>query len=219
MIIYLFTNKINGKKYVGQTVRPFEERFAEHRRKDSLLNRAFIKYGVENFDYEIIDTSSDVNELNKKEVFWIKQLNTKFPGGYNLCYGGGNTKGYLHSEIAKRRMSMTKKKLGSMKGEKNHFYGKKHSEETKEHLRNLWATGERKITPEWRDKIEANRHTVKVRNIDTGEVFNSIKEAADKYNTESTHITRVCRGGRKSCAGYRWEYLDNKTIPSQATEK
>lgn len=219
MIIYLFTNKINGKKYVGQTVRPFEDRFSEHRRKDSLLSRAFKKYGIENFDHEIIDTASDVNELNEKEIFWTKQLNSKFPNGYNLCDGGDNTKGYRHSEEAKQKMSTTKKRLGSMKGEKNHFHGKKHSEETKAHLRSLWTSGKRTITPEWRAKIEANRYTVKVRNIDTGEVFNSIKEAADKYNINRTHITRVCRGRRKRTGGYRWEYLDNKTIPSQTTEK
>lgn len=204
---------------MGQTVRPFEDRFSEHRRKDSLLSRAFKKYGIENFDHEIIDTASDVNELNEKEIFWTKQLNSKFPNGYNLCDGGDNTKGYRHSEEAKQKMSTTKKRLGSMKGEKNHFHGKKHSEETKAHLRSLWTSGKRTITPEWRAKIEANRYTVKVRNIDTGEVFNSIKEAADKYNINRTHITRVCRGRRKRTGGYRWEYLDNKTIPSQTTEK
>lgn len=195
--------------YVGQTVRPFEERFAEHRRKKkSLLSRAFNKYGIDNFEYEIIDKAKTVDELNSKEDYWIKKLNTKFPSGYNLCYGGGNTRGYNHTEIARKRMSMAWKERGAPKGKKNPFYGKKHTEETKEHLRELWASGKREITPEWREKIEANRYTVKVRNITTGEVFDSIKEAADKHNVEATHITRVCKGKRKSCGGYKWEYVD-----------
>ena len=219
MIIYLFTNKVNGKKYVGQTTRPFEHRFSEHRRKDSLLSRAFKKYGIENFEHEILDTASDMDELNEKEIFWIKRLNTKRPNGYNLCDGGDNTKGYRHTEEAKQKMSATKKRLGSMKGEKNHFYGKKHSEETKAHLKSLWTSGKRTITPEWRAKLIASQRTVKVRNVDTGEVFKSVKAAAEKYNVNPSNVSRACREKTRRAGGQRWEYPDDKTIPSQATEK
>lgn len=50
--------------------------------------------------------------------------------------------------------------------------------------------------------------TVKIINLDTGEIFKSIKEAAEKYNTQITHISRVCRGKRKRTSGYRWAYLN-----------
>lgn len=61
---------------------------------------------------------------------------------------------------------------------------------------------------------------MKVENLDTNEIFNSIKEATEYYNLkDSTHITRVCKGKQKTTGGYRWAYFidnNNKTIPSQA---
>lgn len=59
--------------------------------------------------------------------------------------------------------------------------------------------------------------TVKVVNLDTKEVFNSVNEAAKKYNIIPTHISRVCRGKRKHTGGYRWQYYSEyMTIPCEA---
>ena len=97
MIVYTFKNKINNKYYVGQTCRTFEERTKEHlRHNKTAFDKALKKYGIENFDYAIIDEAHDMDELNKKEIFWIKHFNSLAPFGYNLCVGGGNTKGYRH---------------------------------------------------------------------------------------------------------------------------
>ena len=47
MIIYKITNNVNGKIYIGQTVRTLEERLSEHKRKKvSLISKAFDKYGL-----------------------------------------------------------------------------------------------------------------------------------------------------------------------------
>jgi len=219
MIIYVFTNKVNGKQYVGQTVRPFEERFAEHKRKKSLLNSAFKKYGEDNFDYQIVDSAEDMDELNEKEVEWIQKLGCVSPFGYNLCYGGGNTMGFNHREDSKKKMSISKKVLGSAKGKKNHFYGKKHTDETREKMREAWRT-KRVMTGEAKQKLREAHVTKSVINLTTGMRFESIKQAAEHYGIEATHITRVCKGKRKSCGGYKWAYaeLNDKTIPSQAHE-
>lgn len=219
MIIYVFTNKINGKQYVGQTVRPFEERFGEHKRKKSLLNSAFNKYGEENFTYKVVDTAETIEELNRKEVAWIQKLGSVEPFGYNLCYGGGNTMGYNHKPESRLKMSMTKKNKGSAKGEKNHFYGKKHTEETRRKMREAWAT-KRVMTEEMKQKIREAHPTKPVINLTTGVIFESIKQAAEHHGITATHITRVCRGRRKSCGGYKWAYVEpnDKTIPSQAHE-
>lgn len=96
MIIYKITNKINGKIYVGQTTRKLYKRWNEHVKKKetnqsySILKSAIQKYGKENFTKEIIDIASDINELNLKEIKWIKDLNTLAPNGYNLTEGGLN---------------------------------------------------------------------------------------------------------------------------------
>lgn len=56
--------------------------------------------------------------------------------------------------------------------------------------------------------IPPDIHYKKVQCIDTGEIFISITEAANKYCIDAGNIGRVCRGERKSCGGYQWRYLD-----------
>ena len=53
-MVYLITNRINGKQYVGQTTRTLEERFSEHAQADSLLGRAIQRDGAENFSREVL---------------------------------------------------------------------------------------------------------------------------------------------------------------------
>lgn len=204
MIIYAFKNKINGKMYVGQTTRTLEERTNEHlRHNKTAFDKALSKYGISNFEYKVIDTATTIEELNTKEIYWIKKLNSLAPNGYNLCFGGNNTLGYNHRKDTKEKMRLAKK--GKFEGENNPFYGKKHTEETRKKMREAW-TDSRKEKLVQMTKTRKT-HTVKVRNVDTGEVFNSIKAAGEKYNIKPTHITRVCKGKRKTTGGFRWEYI------------
>lgn len=215
MIIYKFTNLVNGKCYVGATIQLFKERIRKHiQDKRGTLYPVIKEVGTENIKFEIIDTAETIEELNTKEIYWIDKLNTMSPNGYNLCIGGGTTTGYRHREDSKKSMSIKKSKM--YVGGGNPFYGKHHSEEAKERMR-IAKTG-RKLTEEWKKNI-ANSQKVKVVNLDTKEVFNSIKEAGEKYNVIPTHITRVCRGRRKSCGGYRWQYYSEyMTIPCEASD-
>ena len=87
-IIYLITNLLNDKKYVGQTTRTLEERFAEHAKADSLLGKAIQKAGVENFTIEVIEQCETQEELDKRETFWIANMDCKHPKGYNCTSGG-----------------------------------------------------------------------------------------------------------------------------------
>lgn len=98
MIIYKITNKINNKVYIGQTTRTLKARFDRHiqdsisNRLDTHFARAIRKYGKENFYIEQIDSANTQEELNKKEVYWIKYYNS-IKTGYNMAEGslGGNT--------------------------------------------------------------------------------------------------------------------------------
>lgn len=200
MIIYLITNNVNGKQYVGQTVRELDERLREHRRNTkSLIGKAFRKYGKNSFTIEVLHHTEEFEKLQELEMFEIESRNTKSPNGYNIVNGGQGSMGYKHSEESKSKMSMIKKE--SYKGDGNPFFGKSHSEETRKHLSEL-----RKgiYVHEGRD---INFRKVKVQNLTTGEVFNSVKEAAASCGAQPTHITRVCKGKRKSAKGYVWSYL------------
>lgn len=91
--IYKITNKINGKIYIGQSVH-IERRFSEHKvsshNPKSLIHKALNEYGIENFDFSIIDECEE-NQLDEKEIFYIKYYNSLAPNGYNVQFGGSDT--------------------------------------------------------------------------------------------------------------------------------
>jgi group I intron endonuclease len=106
MIVYKFTNKINGKIYVGQTIQALEKRVKNHIKESKKNNNrpilnAIKKHGIENFDIEIIDTALTHEELDIKEIKWIKELNCLTPNGYNVL-GGGQFKIKTTEEFGKR---------------------------------------------------------------------------------------------------------------------
>jgi len=146
MIVYVITNKINGKQYIGQTVQPLENRWSMHKSGSSGclgLKAAFAKYGVENFIIEQLCEVNSLEELNKKEREFIKYMKTLAPNGYNLTSGGEQVR---FSDESRKKMSesgkkrrpisdSTRKKLSECrKGPKNHNFGKKFSEEHRRKL-------------------------------------------------------------------------------------
>lgn len=123
MYIYKITNDINDKIYVGQTIRPIEERFHRHiqealsNKLDTHFARAIREYGPEHFFVTCIDTASSKEELNQKEIYWIKYYNS-FEEGYNSTFGGegGNT----YCKKSQKEMDNIKEKIRETKiGGKN----------------------------------------------------------------------------------------------------
>ena len=98
-IIYLIVNLINGKKYVGQTYQKLEERIKQHVSciKKRGVDLAIQEYGIDNFSYEIIE-ECPIEKLDEREIFWIAELNTRFPNGYNLTNGGSGISRIYSSE-------------------------------------------------------------------------------------------------------------------------
>lgn len=90
--IYMITNKLDGNKYIGQTSRDIDTRFAEHcseTRGHSKLHNAIQKYGWQNFKVEEIEEVPN-NKLDEREQYWIQHYNT-YHNGYNLTLGGFQT--------------------------------------------------------------------------------------------------------------------------------
>lgn len=155
MFIYLITNKINGKQYVGQTSKSIKQRWSVHinAKNNTFIYRAIKKYGKENFHIDQIDTADSTNELDWKEIYYIKILNTLAPNGYNLTTGGESRIGSSNpfygkktTEENKRKTSERTKKLfkdpknhpmygRDRSGCKNPMYGKNQIEEAKEKIR------------------------------------------------------------------------------------
>jgi group I intron endonuclease len=211
MIIYKLQNNRSGKIYIGQTTRSLDTRIREHfRQKKSPISKALRSVGLNGFTATVIDHAHSHEELDEKERFWITHYDCIVPNGYNICTGGEGARGWhpTDEQRAKMRQSHIGKVTGAKNpmygktGELNHFYGKKHSEKTRakmsEHAK------QRNLT------YGRNPRARKVQCINTGEVFNSVKEAAEKYGLSRTGVNNCCIGYRNSCHGYRWRYVDGE---------
>jgi group I intron endonuclease len=146
MIIYKAENKTNGKVYIGQTIQGLNDRIGDHFRKafvhriKGIFQSAIRKYGINGFDWKIIDHAKTRSGLNKKEIYWIKHYkSTDKEHGYNSTFGGNQPifteeikKKIGDSQRGMKRTDEFKKKISNAtKGEKNPFYGKRHSKESK----------------------------------------------------------------------------------------
>lgn len=168
-IIYCVKNKINGKVYVGQTIKSLEKRKRRHERaivqkKPIKGNRIFAlalrKYGADAFEWSILKECQNFVELNEQEMYFIKLLNANnSKHGYNNAPGGN---GYVpekhshkHTEESKLKISLKvkeslknpetilRKKLANEK-----YWSKQEShEKLSKTIKELWQD------PKYRDKI------------------------------------------------------------------
>lgn len=206
--IYMYTNNINNKRYIGQAV-DFNRRYVDHKKPSSNkfpIDKAIKKYGIENFSITIlIENLKTQEELNYYESLFIREYNTLIANneGYNIAEGGYNgnpLQGKTEEEIdlinEKRRQAMMGKRLG----ENHPMYGKHHSEEARQ-----------KISKATKGKNNPASRSVIC--LTTKRIFFTLKDAASFYNIKTaSNITTCCRGGCKSCGNYNgkrlvWKYL------------
>lgn len=89
--VYKIRNLINGKSYIGKS-KNVKKRFQAHERgaywyrngKVSLISKAIAKYGLDNFEFEILKEFENPEEMNEYEMLMITEHNTVNPNGYNL---------------------------------------------------------------------------------------------------------------------------------------
>ncbi|UPK45895.1 GIY-YIG nuclease family protein [Paenibacillus pabuli] len=133
--IYVITNRINGKRYVGYTSKGYESRFNDHIKQsrgpsERYLCRAIRKYGTDNFFTEVIEQVDTLSEAAQREMFFINELNTfahkRGSHGYNATLGGEGMNGVVFSEETRNKISESHKLRGSFRGESNPKFGKGH---------------------------------------------------------------------------------------------
>ena len=109
-IIYKYTNKINGKVYIGQTIHE-KQRICAHKYcyGESYFHNAIKKYGFENFEYVILERL-DESLLDEREIYWISFYNANDVSfGYNLTGGGDGLRGRKLTEEHKQKLINGKK--------------------------------------------------------------------------------------------------------------
>lgn len=157
MRIYIITNLVNDKRYIGMTSKTLDVRFSGHkadarRNKPWILHKALRKYGEDNFKIELLEETdaNNLDELGIIETSWIEKLKPE----YNMSLGGEGNRGCdtsgekngmfnkKHTEKSKAKMSANRKGKGARHGESNPRFGKpgtfagcQHSEGTKQKMR------------------------------------------------------------------------------------
>lgn len=132
--IYLTTNLINNKKYIGKHKGELNDNYLG---SGTLLKEAISKYGKENFKKEILHISASEEENCLKEQEFIEKFNaTESKEFYNIAKGGagGDIFNLLPEEHKNRLRQLHSQRA---KGKNNPMFGKHHSEETKEKLRKI----------------------------------------------------------------------------------
>lgn len=218
MIIYKITNLVNGKVYIGQTIHPIERRWYQHKKVkcDSLIHKAIVKYGEENFTIEEIDSAVDSDDLNDKEVFWIAHYNSLAPNGYNLG-AGGNQKNKPAKPIYQydldgnfiRRWDSTKdvvNSLGLCQVALNSCANGKDSYKSVGGFR--WSY-ELKELPPYKRKPCPPPKKKPVFCVQLNKVYDSIEEAAAEFGLSTQHIANCCRYQLRA-RGFELYYVDER---------
>lgn len=104
-LVYLATNTVNGKLYVGVTRRSMVHRMREHKSRaragsQSPIHAAIRKYGWEAINWVMLEKGIPIDELGSREAYWIDHLDCRSSGrkGYNRTDGGGGTTGMKVSD-------------------------------------------------------------------------------------------------------------------------
>lgn len=162
--IYKITNLINKKIYIGFTSKSIEERFKEHKRqalsnykKKYPLHKAMLKYGIENFSIEIVDTSDNYDYcLKELEPYYIKLFeSTNKNIGYNIGTGGEGGDNYTNNpnlDVIKEKLSKSLKKF--YENNPNPLSGRHLTEEHIQHIKDAKVGEKLKIkynTPEYKE--------------------------------------------------------------------
>ena len=162
MLIYLITSKLDNKPYVGKLVR--EERFNAYWGSGKYIRSAVKLYGRRKFIKVILESGiKNKKLLCKREKYWIKEINSIWPNGYNLTSGGEGDDTFTNNpnkeEIRKKLIAVHKGKptwnkglhcwtkkhkknlsiIGKERGFGKWMTGKHHTETTKAKMKATWA--------------------------------------------------------------------------------
>ena len=193
--IYLWTNLVNGKKYVGQTT-CFHRRMKTYRYTypNAYMEHAVNKHGLDNFDITILERDVPLDKLDEREQYWLDYYQSyDLDKGYNICKIAVTTKGVTHTEewcqehsdYMKEKWKDTEYRNfwhNRMSGENNYFYGKRFSG-------------------------DKNGHAKAVRCVELNKIYTTVQEASKCSGTSRQNISHVLNGRQETAGGYHWEYI------------
>jgi len=224
--IYKFTNKINGHMYIGQSTdisarrrSHINDAYCRGKDSNSPFHKAIIKYGEDNFDFEIIEECPK-ELLNERERYWIEYYDT-YHNGYNASPGGDHCgersdgcqlllydlDGNFIKEMC--NIASTARELGV-------HYGTVYQviQGIRKSVRNYQI--KRKESDDFPKKIapynskQGGAYTVLQldKNDNIINEYKSVNEAARQTGCDCSTISKVCRGKLKTHGGFKWKYKE-----------
>ena len=236
--LYVHINKIDGKKYYGITSEKNPNnrwRNGKGYKENEYFTNAIEKHGWDNFEHIILFenlTESEAHALEIEHIAKYKTKNREF--GYNLTDGGEGTRGYHHTEEAKKKIAKAKKGENNpmygntgeknpmygkgylISGENHPMYGKNHAKESKQKMskahkgKQLSEETKKKMSKARKGKFcgKNNSYAKSVICITTKKIFFTGVEGANYYNiTSSSHISSCCKGKLKSAGKHNGQKL------------
>lgn len=203
--VYIHTNKINGKKYVGQTSKKPKYRWGKNGigyKRNPRFYSAIKHYGWSNFEHDIVASNLTKEEANNFEILLIDKLDTMNPDkGYNLTKGGEGTAGCKCT--AEQKEAQSKRMKGKYVGEKNPNYGNHPT---------AWNKGKKGIySQEQIAKMKIDRGKP-ILCIETGIKYYSAKEASEKTGVGYENIKRAKNKPNCTAGGLHWIDYDEQEV-------
>ena len=195
--VYLRTNKINGMQYVGQTsnISARNRQFRNLKAKYSceIFDSDRRKYGIDNFELEILAEVETREEAWELEQTFIKVYNTIYPNGYNVSSGGKGAKGVSPWLKGKHLSEETRKKISIARmGEGNGMFGKE-----------AWNKGKHY-------ELKKRRTSIFEYDFDGNLIkkWNSLDEIENELNISHTGICQCISGRIPSFKSRIWSYAE-----------
>lgn len=211
--IYVITNDVNGKQYVGKTLNDISKRFREHindskreRCEKRPLYEAIQKYGEKHFSIQALEEDVDPEILSEREIYWIKELGTYGHGGYNMTHGGDGKQFFDYNQIRELALQgFTNKKISLLIG---------CSLDTVRNVRKVYNLKRgNDLLKKSIDQLDLDGNLLRT--------FDGIIDADNWLNKngyskgKATGSIGYClKGLRKSAYGFKWRYHNESDRPS-----
>jgi group I intron endonuclease len=216
-MIYKATNKINGKIYIGRTVKTLEERKYNHEKStdDTYFHQALRKYGVDNFEWEVIHETDYDNEQ-----YYIEKYNSLDRNvGYNTAIGGTGGDTITNNpkiQEVKSNMSKSSKEVWSryehrekmIKIRKEFGNTKEFKDKISQNSKKMWESKEKRkthsayMTERWKDPVFREQQTLIRKNNMSGK---------NNHMSKITKIIDSC-GNEYICHGNLREFCNKMDI-------
>lgn len=219
-IIYLTTNLINGKIYVGQDSKNNPNYFGSGKS----IQIAIEKYGRQNFHKEILQYCSSDDELNEMEIYWIDKLeSTKRGIGYNICIGGKQrTLRGEHNGMWKNGNKISGNKNGMFSNSMYSIWLEKFGEEKANEKMEIFKNkcSKKDMTNRIKSVSKYSKDNIFLQDyISLGNaskenkiVLSSISRTCNQKLNPKSRISRTTKNEFYSAGGYIWKWKDLSKI-------